>query len=257
MGLSKRAHGSARVPQLARRARDLALRLLPPALAQQIFRRARSAAAQLESSVRFGGFDWKQTLAFSEEANTQPGVWINLRGREAAGCVPPEDYEAVRSEVIDALLEWKLPDGAPVVARARRREEVYEGPFVARAPDIVIELALDKGCGISLVPTPWSSPDRSAIRRLADDELAGGRGRGMNGTHRPNGILIAHGFEELQEPAAGFSLVDVAPNVLRAIGVGAECQQRPGGALGSGEHEYTPEEEEIVAARLRAMGYLE
>ena len=176
---------------LARRARDLALRVLPPWLAEQAFRRARGAAARLESAARFGGFDWRRTHAFSEEANTQPGVWINLRGREAAGCVEPADYERVRGEVIDALLDWKLPGGGPVVARARRREEVYAGPCVARAPDVVVELALDAGYGLSLVATPWQTPDTGSLRTLEPHELGGGRGRGMNGTHRPDGIWLA------------------------------------------------------------------
>ncbi len=75
----------------------------------------------------------------------------------------PADYERVRREVIDSLLDWKLPDGAPVVARALPREEVYVGPFVERAPDVVVELALDQGYGLSLVPTPW--PDVPGTQR--------------------------------------------------------------------------------------------
>jgi len=42
---------------VARRARDLALRVLPPRAAQQLFRRLRSSAARLESAARFGGMD--------------------------------------------------------------------------------------------------------------------------------------------------------------------------------------------------------
>jgi len=100
-GLLCRRAGLGRfVDRSARRFRDFALAWLPPALAQQVFRRARGAAAELESRARFGGFDWRKTLAFSEEANTNPGVWINLEGREAAGCVAPADYEAVRDRVI-------------------------------------------------------------------------------------------------------------------------------------------------------------
>ena len=57
--------------------RDVALRVLPQQLAAWIFRRARKAAARLESTARFGGIDWARTRAFSEEVNTQPGVWIN------------------------------------------------------------------------------------------------------------------------------------------------------------------------------------
>jgi hypothetical protein len=244
--------------RLARAARDLALRALPPRAAESLFRRARGAAARVESAARFGGFDWGGTAAFSEEANTQPGVWINLRGREAAGSVARDDYERVRSDVIQALLDWKLPGGAPVVARARRREEVYSGPCVERAPDVVIELGLDAGYGLSLVPTPWSDPRTGSVRRLEDEELAGGRGRGMNGTHRPDGIWIATGAAaEWLDPAASPPLQAVAPAVARALELPGEEEDGDGDVDASAHGEYTPEDEARVAARLRALGYLE
>ncbi len=248
------ARGGISTDTAARAARDLALRLLPPAAAQAVFRRTRGAAARVESTARFGGVDWGRTPAFSEEANTQPGVWINLRGREAEGCVAPEDYERVRGDVIAALRDWKLPGGAAVVARARRREEVYEGPFVERAPDVVVELALDEGYGLSLVPTPWSDPSVGAVRSLADDELAGGRGRGMNGVHRPLGVWIASGpGNSGAGEVAELALEDVAPTLLRAMGVPWDARE-----LAQSEPvPYTPEEEERVAQRLRALGYLE
>ena len=165
----------------------------------------------------------------------------------------PADYERVRDEVIDALRDWKLPSGDPVVARARRREEVYEGPFVERAPDVVVELGLDAGYGLSMVPTPWQDASAGSLRRLEDHELAGGRGRGMNGVHRPDGVLIASG------EGAGLAserprIVDVAPTVLEALGVDWD-ESLDGVALG--RREPTPDEEAIVASRLRALGYLE
>jgi len=255
--LQRRGAGRAASDRLARRARDLALRLLPPRLAEQAFRRARGTAARVESAVRFGGFDWRGTRAFSEEANTQPGVWINLRGREAAGCVEPADYERVRGEVIDALIDWKLPGGGAVVARARRREEVYAGPCVARAPDLVVELALDAGYGLSLVPTPWDSPLPGAVRTLESHELAGGRGRGMNGTHRPDGILLAVGTGAHQlRVAPGPRLEDVAPTLLASLGILWD-EALDGSALNGPPRAYDPEEERLVAERLRRLGYLE
>jgi predicted AlkP superfamily phosphohydrolase/phosphomutase len=243
---------------LARRARDGVLRGLGPRRAQALFRRGRATAARLESLARFGGIRWRTTVAFSEEANTQPGVWVNLRGREAEGCVSADDYERVRGDVIEALQDWKLPGGAPVVARARRREEIYAGPCVERAPDVVVELALEDGYAHSLVPTPWGdgSPPEP-VRTLEDDELAGGRGRGMNGTHRPEGILIAAGGD-LGPVAAGApaSIVDVAPTVLNALGIESEAIF-DGIPLQPVPVAYTPEQEERVAARLRSLGYLE
>jgi len=290
-GLLRRRAGLARfVDRGARGLRDRALAWLPAGLAQQIFRRARAAAAELESRARFGGLDWSRTLAFSEEANTSPGIWINLAGREARGCVEPADYEAVRQRVIDALRDWRLPSGAPVVARALRREEIHAGPFCERAPDIVLELALDGGHGLSLVPTPWSEGGAQgegipAIRCLPPEAWGGGRGRGMNGTHRSDGIWIAtaagtaagvgarsgagRGAGSEGSAGAGLSpppasLVDVAPWLARAMGLAWAAPDEAAGDAATGSDgttgpavEYDAEEEAMVAERLRALGYLE
>jgi len=254
-GLLRRSRSGGRLEAAARSARGLVLRALPPAWVEAAFRRARGAAARVESVARFAGFDWEHTQAFSEEANTQPGVWINLRGREARGCVAPADYERVRDAVIGALLDWKLPDGNPVVARARRREDVYRGACVERAPDVVVELALDAGYGLCLVPTPWSLPGCEAIHTLRGAELAGGRGRGTNGTHRPQGIFIATGpGAERLDLAAAPALVDVAPTLLRHLGVDWDDELDGVSLLRA---DYGPDEEARVAARLRALGYLE
>jgi len=258
-GLFARAGGrrGAALDVAARGARDLALRLLPAGVSERIFRRARFAAARLESAARFGGIDWSRTRAFSEEANTQPGVWVNLRGREPAGCVAPEDYEAVRDEIIAVLQAWTLPNGGPVVARARRREAVYAGPHTRRAPDVVVELALDAGYGLSLVQTPWSNRKVEPVRTLEPGEFSGGRGRGMNGTHRPLGIWIATGAgaRDLND-APELSLADVAPTLMRAMGI--DWDGKADGTAGFSERvAYSAEEEAIVAERLRNLGYLE
>jgi len=254
--LRRRRDAGARLDGVARVARDTVVRRLPPRLAQWAFRRARGAAARWESTVRFAGHDWAGTAAFSEETNTQPGVWINARGREAAGSVAPADYERVRREVIDALLAWRLPGrgGGPVVGRARPREEVYAGPFVERAPDVVVELALEAGYAHSLVPTPWSAPGGASVHTLADDELAGARGRGMNGTHRPDGVWLASGADAA---ATVGSIVDAAPAIARALGISWAGESDDGGVSGREPVPYTAEEEAQVAARLRALGYLE
>jgi len=250
-GLLGRKRGGDR---LARAARDAALRVLPPRAREAAFRRLRGAAARIESAARFGGIEWRRTIAFSEEANTQPGVWINLRGREQAGSVAPRDYERVCSDVIAALLDWKLPGGGPVVARARRREEVYAGPLAPRAPDVVVELALDAGYGLSLVPTPRRAGAPS-LRWLEDHELAGGRGRGMNGTHRPEGIWIEHGMGAPCFASGHAPLVDAAPRILGAMGL--DVAARGAAAPPAAPRAYSAEEEALVADRLRRLGYLE
>lgn len=256
--LRRKRPGGAGTDRLARAARDLALRGLSPRAAQALFRRLRPAAARLESQARFGGIDWRRTRAFTEDVNTQPGVWINLRGREARGCVDASDLDRVRRELIDALLDWKLPDGSPVVAWALPREEVHRGALATRAPDVVLELGCDAGYPLVAVPTPWSEPASGSVRRLDAPELAGGRGRGTNGTHRRHGIWIADApgeaaWTRLPEPAA---LVSAAPALATAMGLPREASGGAGMAAGR-RLDYTPDEEEAVAGRLRALGYLE
>ena len=246
-GLLARQAGGGIPSRAARWARDTAIRLLPAGVVQAVFRRARGPAARIESSVRFGGFEWAKTLAFSEEANTQPGVWINLAGREARGCVTASAYEATRDRVIAALLDWKLPDGGSIVRRAVRREDVYTGAFTERAPDIVVELELDRGYGLSLVPTPWDERGGS-VHVLEENEFAGGRGRGMNGIHQPEGIFVTTEADEIPR-----ALSDVAPWLLERMGVGWESTS----THETPRRDYTPEEDARIAERLRALGYLE
>ena len=261
-GLLTRKNSAGRIERIAARvARDVALRVLPARLSQMIFRKARKAAGRIESAVRFGGLDWSRTLAFSEEVNTQPGVWINLAGREREGCVAPADYEDVRSQLISLLLAWRLPDGQPVVASARRREEVHRGPFMERAPDVVVELALSQGYGLSLVPTPWrESQDASrtpSLQKLQGEALAGGRGRGMNGTHRNEGIFTATGQGESLQHAremAPKSLVGVAAEIARAMALSWKPEPMIAAVP---PRSYSEEEDAAVADRLRDLGYLD
>ncbi len=259
--------------------RRLALRL-PARVQERVFRRAGPWTGALESRRRFAGLDWAGTRAFSEEQNTFPGVWINQRGREPQGTVPADEYESARDAVIAALRAWRDPvTGQAVVAHAWRREEVYQGPYVSEAPDIVVEFALDHDYSYA-VQGSGGRPGLS-VRVLGRREYLGAKGPGMNGTHRPEGVLLLAG------PGIRSSIhlsrahiTDVAPTILHLLGlpvpsymdgrVLTEALRPPPspprtgegkGGRGDGERlvstPYTPAEEAAVAARLRALGYLE
>jgi hypothetical protein len=107
------------------------------------------------------------------------------------------------------------------------------------------------------VPTPWDSAFTGSLRTLEPFEFAGGRGRGMNGTHRPEGILLAvgEGADALRVDS-GPRLEDVAPTLLSALGVAPDAAL-DGIPLGAPPRAYGSEEEALVAERLRQLGYLE
>lgn len=232
----------------------VALAAVPGSWQGALFRKLSGAAARAESGARFGGIDWPRTRAFSEELNYFPSVRVNLKGREPQGTVDPADYDAFVADLCAEIEAWDC------VAKAHPRGTIYDGPYVERAPDIVLDLALEQGYSHSCLRARGGP----AFRRIGPNEHLGGKERGMNGNHRPDGVLM------LSEPiAAGdASLLDVAPTVLAAMGVpapsmegrsllgGAVEGEAPASALRP-EAEYTPGEERELEDRLRALGYLE
>ena len=113
--------------------RAAALRAIPTSLQAPILRRLPAAAGRLEGLHRLGGIDWARTVAYSEDIDYHPSVWLNLRGREPEGVVEPASYEAVRARMTTALAVG-CAAGRPVVERVWRREELYQGPFADGAP---------------------------------------------------------------------------------------------------------------------------
>jgi hypothetical protein len=83
----------------------------------------------------------------------------------------------------------------------------------------------------------------ASVRTLEPHELGGGRGRGMNGTHRPDGILLATGEgADALELGGGPHLTDVAPTLLAALG----WLGRSAGRRSSARHSHGSEEEALV-----------
>jgi len=69
-----------------------------------------------------------------------PGrLYVNLRGREPKGSIASDDYEAVREELATAAMEMHDPaTGAPMIEKVLRREDIYEGPHLEEAADLIL-----------------------------------------------------------------------------------------------------------------------
>ncbi|MCU0610573.1 MAG: alkaline phosphatase family protein [Candidatus Eisenbacteria bacterium] len=194
--------------------------LLPRALQQRLFRRARRLVGALESRRRLGGIGWEGTTAYSEELPYAPAVRINLAGREGRGVVAPDRYDAVLDDVGAALLGWKdARTGDAVVTRVMRREEVTDGPALGGMPDLLLDLAEPEGYSYVVASSMGrNGPDQ---RRMNLSAL-GAKGSGMGGTHRREGILVAcgEGVRPGRLPAAT-DAHQVAGALLAALGLPA------------------------------------
>ena len=83
--------------------------------------------------------DWLRTRAFLAFSGSSHGIHLNLRGRNPQGTIDPgEPYERVRDFILDALLRLQdEEDGRLIMERVFKKEEIYHGPFLGEAPDIL------------------------------------------------------------------------------------------------------------------------
>jgi predicted AlkP superfamily phosphohydrolase/phosphomutase len=86
------------------------------------------------------GVDWTRTRAYAVGLN---GVYLNLRGRESKGIVPPEDAARLADEIAAALQQAEDPaTGAAAVTTAFVARTTFAGHrYPALSPDIVMGYA--------------------------------------------------------------------------------------------------------------------
>lgn len=253
--------------------KELALRRLPPRLRERIFRFGNAwLPSRLESHVRFGAIDMDRTIAFSDELNYFPGVYLNMAGREPKGTVPAAGTHDAILRVRSALLAVRDPwTGKPVFRDVVRREDLFDGPYLDRAPDLLLDLHLDAGYSYNLMPSASAPPGNEPWRTLTDEEFLGKKGRSLPGSHRPHGFMAIGGPQVRPVGRIDAHIADMTATLLARLGVSIPSSFQ-GRVLWeaidpSGEAEALPEgtrrrsgaarNEAAVEARLRALGYVE
>ncbi len=208
--------------------------------------------------------DWTQSAAFAVLAELHCFVQVNLRGREPHGVVAPgAEYENLLAELkhrFESALDPR--DGQPLFVSVRRSREVFDSQPGDQFPDLVLE----------------PRPGFSTLRSLADDGAIVQYLTPGGGTHRPYGILVAHGpGVAAPTSAVGAQLIDLAPMILTYLGlpvpvdmdgvlppglIAQELQRENSPNIGAGIFEpetavYDEAEAQLIEERLRGLGYLE
>lgn len=151
--------------------------------------------------------DWSRTRAYSSFSGGEDIVLINLKGREPQGIVEPgAEYERLREEIIGKLTEMRATDGARVISRAFKREDLWDGPQVFLAPDIQC-VTVETACNMS--PSP--------VHGVVAEEAVEGR----PAMHRTNGIYGWEGRGIFKQGArlGGPQIADMAPTILHLLGL--------------------------------------
>lgn len=150
--------------------------------------------------------DWEKTSAYAVGLG---GVYLNLKDRESKGAVAAPDAEALKDRLIAALEGLADPvRGATAITRVRKREDVYVGPYVSEAPDLLVDFA--PGYRVS-----WNSSIGVVAGETFEDNTEAWSGDHMVDPLAVPGVLFMNRPFDARSPA----LIDLAPTILQALGV--------------------------------------
>ncbi len=156
----------------------------------------------VSSFLGFDDIDWSKTRAYARGAFGQ--IFVNLKEREPQGIVAPgEEYEQLLTDLIHELAHLAHPEtGEPLITKIHRREEVYQGPYLENAADLMF----------SIQDYLYQS---SVKMGLENESILGLSEYGDSGSHRPDGIFVFSGNAFQKQgliPAA--QAADILPTIL-------------------------------------------
>jgi len=217
--------------------------------------------------LSFLDVDWSQSKAYSFGRHLG-SIYVNVKGREPQGIVEPgAEYEAVRDEIERMAYEFRDPrTGRKLIGEVLRREEIYSGPYLEQAPDLILRPSEPSDIFFGLADFGHRETVSTVYR--------------YSGMHRDHGMLIMNGPGVRQgRGVEGAVIQDIAPTVLHTMGlpVPADMDGRvldnafaeeymesfpvDIGAPAAADDEldwtgYTEEGEKEIMDRLEGLGYL-
>ncbi|MES2641018.1 MAG: alkaline phosphatase family protein [Myxococcota bacterium] len=146
--------------------------------------------------------DWENTQAFCHGTNS---VRINLKGREPRGAVDPADYDRVVEEVRQRLLAMRDPEGNRIITRVERRDQLYQGPEVHGAADLLIATHDD---------SVWFYYSEGDVPSDVFEKSGF-----ASGNHEPDGLFLGWGPDFAPGTTiADANIVDIMPTLFATMG---------------------------------------
>jgi len=182
---------------------DALRRALPDHLQSQLRARLRARRSSFKDALS-ETVNWSRTEAFFASVPQQGITLVRQPGKAGeAGC-SRGDYKKLRRRIKDGLLQLRAADGEGLIDEVWDREEIYSGPYVHLAPDVLF-----RARGYSCV----GRPVLGAGHWFKDNSNR------ASGFHRMDGVwmVLGEGVEAARQ-VDGARIEDVCPSVLYALG---------------------------------------
>jgi len=165
---------------------------------------------KLGEHLQTSQIDWSRTRAFTLPTDLEGYIRINLRGREPEGTVERgAEYDALCADIQVKLGGLINPaTGRPAVRKVWRCREIFPGPRTEQLPDLVVSWN-DEAPIESL-----AAPGMKTVAETSPDP--------RTGTHSTSGFLLACGPGIPAAQRSSGHLVQIAPTILRLLGVEGE-----------------------------------
>jgi len=145
--------------------------------------------------------DFEGTLAYvSDMHGMNPGGGVEINSKN-----PNVDYERLRTEIIKKISGIRDPNtGKKIVKWVCKREELYNGKYISKFPDIVFELEEEYGVN-------WDIYTPLVTDCYAHKIISGG--------HKRDATFIIEGVDKEKIVRSNMTSVDIAPTVLDLLHV--------------------------------------
>ncbi len=159
------------------------------------------AAKRREDSM-FANLDWNKTTAYCRTPSSN-GITIRVAEKPGNPGIKPDEYDSFRDQLICDLKELRDPStGERIITEIHKREDVFSGPAMKEAPDLLMVLR-----DFGFVSIKNKQPVVEAREEVA-------------GTHHPDGVFFAFGPGIKEDVQVGpCNIEDVGATLLYSLGL--------------------------------------
>jgi predicted AlkP superfamily phosphohydrolase/phosphomutase len=162
--------------------------------------------ASIKDKLRLDKFiDWSKTQAFVINGWLYGYIYLNCIGREGRGIVHlGKEYEKLRNSIMEKLAVLQDPEnGKRVIQTIYKKEDIYHGEFLNRAPDLIV------------VPEDGYMFSRTLIEKTSHLIVENRIKKDHTGTHAREGLFIFEGkMVDPKQTLQTADIIDILPTIL-------------------------------------------
>ena len=178
--------------------------------------------------------DWSESRAYALGLNS---IYLNLQGREGQGIVPTSQRTELVDSLREALLQWKGPDGGPVVQNLLSQSEAFHGPLAEYGPDLLVGYRPGYRASAETGTGQWKGEEIEA------NPGHWGADHCFNARAVPGVLFANQGLDSFPDP----SYTDIP-----VLAIGKTLRQSDSAPPPS----FGDEDQETIEKRLKDLGYL-